>query len=301
MGKKNLSLWIGSLFVFILLVLSLFGKYLPFVDAELTQESYRLGKNNEIFGPPFEPSASHILGTDEKGRDLFSMIVLGTRETLLFIFVITLVRYIIALPLGMLASKNSGIISTIIDMWHRFFTGLPTLFAAIFLINFPIVSFSEHRTTLVILIIALIEVGRVANLFKEEVISLSKQPYVESGIMIGNGMAGLFRRYYWPQLLTQVIVMFVMDLGKVMLLIGQLGILSVFIVENWFTYDLGIMKVENVSLSWPSILADARNYIRTYIWIPFSASIAIGFAIISFNLLGEGLRRYFTQRYKGIA
>jgi peptide/nickel transport system permease protein len=291
----NRILFIGSLLLGILILIGLFGSYLPMVDRDLKEELYRLGDVQEYLVPPFAPSSSNWLGTDEKGRDLFSLIVMGTKETLLNVFVIVLIRYFIAVPIGIISAKQSGFIYRIQAAWHRFFSGLPSLFAVILLINLPIIFFSPQRTMLVLLTIALVEVGRVSYIIQQQTIGLSKETFVESGITIGNGEYGLFRRYYWPHLLPHILVNFSIDLGRVMLLIGQLGILTIFINEHWFMYDIGVLQVENASYSWPAILAESTEYFRTHFWIPFWPSVAIGLAVITFNMFGEGLRRYFNH------
>lgn len=291
----NRILFFGSLLMGILVFVSLFGSYLPMVDRDLKEELYRLGSAQEYLVPPFAPSSNNWLGTDEKGRDLFSLIVMGTKETLLNVFVIVLIRYFIAVPIGIISGKQTGFIYRLHLAWYQFFSGLPSLFAVILLINLPIISFSPQRTMLVLLTIALVEVGRVSYIIQQQTIGLSKETFVESGITIGNGEYGLFRRYYWPHLLPHILVNFSIDLGRVMLLIGQLGILTIFINENWFMYDIGVLQVENASYSWPAILAESTEYFRTHFWIPFWPSVAIGLAVITFNMFGEGLRRYFNR------
>jgi peptide/nickel transport system permease protein len=292
---RNKALVIGSICLLLLLLITFVGPYLPVIDRELKEDAVRI-IDGKIMKLPFEPSKLNWLGTDDKGRDLLSLIVVGAKETLLVVCVIAILRYVIAIPLGIIASKSSGFIHWILYKWNQVFSTLPTLFAAILLIKLPFFVMAEHRTLWIILILALLEVGRVSHIFQQEVQSLSKQPFVESGHMVGNTKLGIYRRYYLPYLIPQVIVNFVLDLGKIMLLLGQLGFLSIFISQTFITYDLGIGQLINQSTAWPQLLAESHVYIRNYIWIPFWPSFAIAFSVVTFNLFGEGLRQFYEER-----
>ncbi|WP_261130498.1 hypothetical protein [Bacillus sp. Marseille-Q3570] len=139
---KNTSLLIGSFFIFFFVAMMLFGPYLPFVDSHLEEEIVRM-EDGKIETPPYPPSKENPFGSDERGKDLLSMIVMGTKETMLIIFSITGIRYLIAVPLGMLASSNKGPAHYIVNGWNQLFSALPTLFSAIILMNLPIFYFQR--------------------------------------------------------------------------------------------------------------------------------------------------------------
>lgn len=294
MRNKKL-LWIGGLMLVFLVLLATMGPSLPFVEEEPKKELFRY-EDQKLTIPPFSPSIENIMGTDGEGRDLLSMIVVGTKETLLVVFIITILRYVIAIPLAITASNQSGMMYWILSGWSQLFSGLPTLFAAILLINMPFITISDNRTLWVILIIAILEVGRVGYIFQQQAFGLSQAPFVESGRMIGNGKLGIYLRYYWPYLFPQIIVNFVLDLGRVMLLLGQLGFFNLFISQNLLQSEAGNLMIVNTSHDWPTLLADSRLFLRSKIWVPFWPAFAIAFSVIAFNLFGEGLRRYFEGR-----
>lgn len=294
MSRNKALIW-GSFFLLLLLLVAFIGPFLPIVDQELERETHRYDENRKMMKVPFAPSEQNLLGTDGQGVDLLSLIVIGAKETLLIVLVIAIVRYAIAIPIGIAASSSSGMIYWFVYKWNQIFSALPTLFAAILFIKMPFIVVSENRTLWIILILALLEVGRVSYIIQQQVHALSKTTFVESGRMVGNTALGIYRRYFMPYLIPQVIINFVLDLGKVMLLLGQLGFLSIFISQFFMTYDIGIGILVNQSHTWPQLLADSRNYIRTDFWIPFWPSMAIAFTIITFNLFGEGLRQYFEN------
>jgi peptide/nickel transport system permease protein len=250
----------------------------------------------DIQVPPYPPSEKNILGSDHEGRDMLSLIVVGTKDTLYIVFVITLVRYLLALPLAFMASKKTGPAHWILSGWNQLFTALPTLFSAILLMNIPFLVFSENRLLWSIFLIAVIEVGRVAYIFQQQAYSLSKELFVEAGITIGNSPIGLYGRHYLPLMIPQIIVNFFMDLGRVMLLIGQLGLFSIFISQIWIQLDFSKGEILNTSYNWATLLGNARGDMLQAFWIPFYPALAITLTIVAFSLMGEGLSQYFDRK-----
>lgn len=297
MINKNITLWMGILFCSILLFLTVFGPSLPFVTMEIA-EPYIIHDDGTIETPPYAPSDKYLLGTDVDGRELVSLVIVGARETLLLVVIITFVRYVLAIPLAIVASKQEGIIYWLLNGWNQIFSGLPTLFAAILFLHLPFIEISDHRTVWVIILIALLEVGRVGYIFQQQAYDLSKSVFVEAGVMIGNGKLGIYKRYYLPYLLPQMIVNFVLDLGRVMLILGQLAFFNIFVSQEWVRIELSEWMIVNTYNDWLSMLAGSRRYIRTETWIPLVPVVAIAFSILTFNFLGEGLRRYFEDRSK---
>lgn len=292
---QNKPLLFGIVGLVVLAVIAIFGPYLPFVDSSLEETKY-MRIDGKLTGPPYQPSKDFLMGSDPKGRDLLSLIVLGARETLIFIILIAIVRYLIAIPLAILGFKGSSWFSWIIVKWNQVLTNLPTLLLAIFLLYIPFFIFSESRVMWVLLILGAIEAGRVSYIIQEQLQGLSSSRMIESGVAVGHSSWGLLKRYYLPHLLPQLSVQFMLDIGKIMLLLGQLGFLSIFIAQKFIEYDIGIGMIVNESVAWPQLLADTRNYIRNNVWLPFWPSFAIALTVFTFNLLGEGLRQYFDHK-----
>lgn len=276
-----------------LLFIGFIGPNLSFVTLEVA-EVFRV-TDKGLTKPPYLPSDRNLLGTDSQGRDLLSLLIIGTKNTLLIVFIVTFVRYLIAIPLAIAASKAKGFIHNFLYSWNQIFSGLPTLVAAILLIHLPVFYNSPNRTFWFIAIIALLEIGRVGYLFQQHASDLSKSMFVEAGRAVGNNTLGLYRRYFLPFLLPQMIVSFVIDMGRVLLLLGQLAFFSVFISQAWVMVDIGQWEFQNQSIDWLSMIAESRNEIHRHPWILLFPALAIAFTILSFNILGEGLRLYFEN------
>jgi peptide/nickel transport system permease protein len=293
----NAPLRIGLVLLICFLIISVLGPFLPFIDRELEENMYLKDDEGKVIQRPYLPSSEFPLGSDRQGRDMLSLLVMGASKTLFFVLIVSVVRFVIAIPLAMLASRGSGFFFHVVKGWSNLFSIFPALFIAILLINNPLVVAAEYRTLWVILIISLIEVGRVSMIFQQQFNQLLHSSVVESGRMVGNNDLGIYRKYILPFVLPQISVNFALDIGRVILIVAQLCLFSIFFDQMFMRDDVGKYIRYNLSLDWFYVLSDTRFYIRTHPWVPFWPAIAISLAIIMFNLLGEGLRQWFENRH----
>jgi len=294
--KRNYHLWIGGVMALLLMMLAVAGPHLPFVDSKLEPQRLLFPQGGGVMKAPFPPSEQFPLGSDRDGRDMLSMLVLGARETLLLILGITLIRYLIAVPLGLLGYKNKGFLSVLIHGWNQLFSSLPVIFMAILLLSLPLfLVYNENRFYWVIAIIALVDVGRVSYVVQQQAHQLSKKPFMEAGITLGVRPFGMLKNYYLTNLAPEIATNFCIDIGRVALLIGQLAIFKIFVSQEFVQTAYGMMELVNTSLEWGTIIKDARRDVLKAFWIPFFPALALAYTIFTFNILGEGLRKYFNR------
>ncbi|GIN64141.1 hypothetical protein J27TS8_41340 [Robertmurraya siralis] len=291
--KKNLVLTIGSIMLCFLLFMTFFGEYLPFIDGELQEIDYLWDENKIPVAPPYEPSAQFPLGTDRDGRDMLSLIVMGAKETLLIILSITLIRYLLAIPLAYFAHRQWLGANALLNGLNGFLSYVPTIIVVILLVTIPPLIMSAFRPYFVVLIIAAMEIGRVADMIKLEFHQISKKEFVTSGNSLGVSPFRLFKKYYLPFIYSKLLISIVGDLGKVMFLLGQLGFLGVFVAQVFVQVDAGVFTFENTSNSWPTFLSNAFKDIRGPVWIVFYPALAMTYVIFTFNMLGHGLQKIF--------
>ena len=295
--RNNLLFTVALSLLIILLLLAFFGKYLPFVDADLAKENYRM-ENGIIKIPPYEPSKKYWFGTDDQGRDLFSVIILSAKETLFIVLLITILRYLMAIPLSFLAHKKIFGMNFIVKSLNTFFSYVPTVIIVIMFALLPPILFTSTRPIWLIAIIAFVEVGRAAATLKDDFDALSVRDYMESGVAVGAGPWKMLRSYYLPFVYEKLAVYMISDLGKVMFLLGQLGFIGIFISQALVQVDMGMFEIHNISLTWPMLLENAFLDIRTSIWIAFWPAFAMAITIFIFNMLAQGLQQV-TQRKDG--
>lgn len=291
---KNWYLVIGTFLLSLFLLVTFIGPHLPFVQDGL-QVKRMVKLHGEFAKAPFPPSSSHYLGTDNDGRDLLSILIAGAKDTILLILAITIIRYIVSFIIVLLAFIWKSPFTWLINWWNQLSSGLPIIFGAILFITLPFFTFSSNRMVWVIFILALIEAGRVSYILLQKITSIANAPFVEAGITIGIGPVRFFKNYYFPGMLPDIIVNFCIDLGRVALLLGQLGIFSIFVTQVFVQTNYGYGELQNTSLNWPTFLGEARGDMLRAFWIPFFTASAITFLILTFNILGEGFRRYFDN------
>lgn len=287
---------VSSLLVFFLLYFSFIGPNMDFVDKDLKEFMYKKLENGKIMVPPLPPSHEYWFGTDRNGKDLFSLLVLGAKATLLMVCIITVVRFLMAIPLGYLASRKIGPFSAILKMLQMVFSFFPILFLVMIIMIIPYFMNTDARPYWMIFLIAIVEVGRLGNIYKEEFERIGEQEYVLAGITTGTKGLKLFTNYYFPQMRQQTVVYFTTELGRTLFLLAQLGFVSVFLSHDYVQNDEGQWSYQNTYLSWPIYLSNAIKDIRQAIWIPFFTSLCIAFTIISFTILGEGFRTLFSKK-----
>ncbi|OCA88364.1 hypothetical protein A8F94_10335 [Bacillus sp. FJAT-27225] len=296
--KWNWRLWTGAFFLLLVVLVAVFGPYFPFVDTELKPLGVIRTDEGKFVLPPFPPMEGYPLGSDHKGLDILSLIILGAGETLLVVLAVVVARYVFAIPLAV-AAFYSTFMEGFMHAWQQLFSFMPPIFFVSFFSGLPIIFFSEIRPVWIVLVLALIEGGRVAEIIHEHMRQTEKRPYIEAGIVSGCSPFKMFRNYYLPVVIPNIIVLVINDIGRVLFLISQLGIIHIFInhtfivQENGFLYD-----VVNTSLAWPTLFMTILDDVRIYRWIPFSAIAAIGLTILFLNLFAGGLQRYFENKHR---
>lgn len=292
---RNYYLLIGLFMAGILAFFTIFGPSLSFVDSELKGERVIFPSQGKFETAPFSPSEMFPLGSDREGRDLLSLLVVGAKDTFILIFSIVFIRYIIAIPLGLLGMKNKGYISLINKWWNQLFSSFPIIFTTALVLTLPFLLFHEQRYYWTIMIIALIEVGRISFIIQQEAYTLSKKPFIEAGITMGLNPFKMMLSNYFPNLFPSIIVNFFIDAGKVAMLIGQLAIINVFLSQELVQLTYGYSEIMNTSMDWATLIREARKDVITAFWIPFFPMLAIVISTLTFNFLGEGMRQHLNR------
>ena len=293
----NRSLFIGCFLVALLIITAVAAPYLPFVDTSLKEHIMKQRADGSFELPPFAPSKEYPLGSDQHGVDLLSRVLLGTKETLLTVLGIAFLRYVLALPLGIL-SFYFKVAKYFLNIWNKLFSYMPPIFFIVLLLGMPFIVFSENRVLWFVIVIALVDVGRVADIFHRIVEDISKKPYVEAGIVSGCSRAKMLRTYYWPPLQPHVLIQFSADIGRILFLIGQLGVVKIFISVKFISQLGGSYQAFNTSNAWPTFFDNILEHIWSHAWLPITGVVAIAITILAFSFISGGLQQYFDRKYK---
>lgn len=294
--KLNKTLKLAIVLLSFLFIFAFFGPFLPNLQAEDDIKDYIIHNDKSIEVAPFSPSQYYWLGTDQFGRDIFTLLILGGRDTLLLVFIITFLRYVFAVPLGIAAYKHKGFFHLFIRGLNSFFSMVPILFFAILIMNLPIFISSHYRFLLIVVVLALLETGRVASSVQAHVGQIYRSTFMEGAVINGSSFFTIVRYYYWRHLRSQLAILFFLDASKVMLLLGQLGFLSMFFSQTWVFHEGIGYFVRNDLHLWPTMLADTRKFLQNNIWIPLWPALMIAYTIFSLQLFGEGLQKQLEKR-----
>ena len=286
----NRMLAAGLVMTGIVLVIVLFGPSLPFVNEPMDQNLVLRDSEGVLLVPPIPPSDGFLIGTDRKGDDLWSRLMVGARETFYILGVILVVRLFAALLVSVGAFYSKGL-RLLMNGWNAVFSFMPTIFIILILLAVPGVMFSDYRPFWVLTILAAVEVGRLALIFYENLESQWKQTYMEAAVANGGSRWTLFRNYYWPSLVRELIITAPMEAGRTMLLLVQLGVIGIYVNQQFFSQLDRSYRAVEMSDAWPVLLGNLRQDVYSAPWIPMAALVAMTFSILGFYILAEGLKK----------
>nr|MBC7244761.1 M28 family peptidase [Chloroflexota bacterium] len=291
----NGPLIIGSLIVFALFLVVLFGPLLAPENPYLAGQRSSMVINGQFTTPPFPPMPGLPLGTDEWGRDILSMLLYGTRNTLVACLFIAMARILLGSALGMLAGWNEGgLLDRLVMGLVEWTTALPALLTGMILI----LALGIQRG-ITVFIVALCFVGwaEIAQYIRSEFMVVRRKPFIEGARVIGLDGLGIAIRHILPNVLPSLVVIAVLEMGAVLMILGELSFIGVFIGGGTWVQvgDTAVVNIPDIP-EWGAMMAGARQYARSKTWMVFYPALAFFLAVLGFNLLGEGLRRIVQQR-----
>jgi ABC-type dipeptide/oligopeptide/nickel transport system permease subunit len=293
----NLPLMIGLITVVGLFLLVLFGPVWapknPYISGQHIVPHYDF-KAQEFISPPLAPSPEFPLGTDRWGNDLLSLLMHGARNTLVACAFITMVRLVLGLVMGGLAGWNEGKIS------DQFVMGLIGVINSVpMLISSMILIYAlDIRRGLPVFIVAMSVIGwtEIAQYIRSEFLVLRKQPYIEGARSVGLNDLQIAVRHVLPNVLPQLLIISFLEMGAVLMLLGELGFVGVYIGGgSQFIWEKDLFSFEIFTIvevpEWGAMLAEGFRWLRPKPFVVFPPALAFFVAVVGFNTLGEGLRR----------
>ncbi len=225
------------------------------------------------------PSAQYWLGTDEIGRDVLSRVIWGTRASLLAGVVSVSISLLIGVPLGMAAGFLGGAVDAIISRITDAFLACPFLILAI-----ALAAFLGPSLTNAMIAIGISAAPIFVRLARGQVLSVKVEDYVEAARAVGNSPLRIALRHILPNITAPLMVQ------------ATLAIAAAVIAEASLSF-LGLGQ-QPPAPSWGSMLNTAKNYIDNSPWMAVSPGVAIFLLVLSFNLLGDGLRDALDPRQR---
>ena len=217
------------------------------------------------------PSAAHLLGTDEGGRDVLTRLLYGSRVSLLLGVLPTLAGIVVGAAVGILAGYHGGWIDAVLMRIVDVMLAFPSMLLAMVLMYML-----GGGIMNVVLTLSLTSWAGVARIVRSETLKLRQTEYVEAARVIGVKRFRILLRHIYPNCLPTLIVLFTLNVPSSILTESSLSFLG-----------LGIQPPE---ASWGLMVNAGRQYLYNAPWLCFVPCTAIMLIVLAFNFLGDGLR-----------
>jgi peptide/nickel transport system permease protein len=225
------------------------------------------------------PSAHHLMGTDNQGRDVLSRVIYGARIPLVISFTVTAVIVIIGVPLGGIAGYYGGRVDEVVMRITDIFLAFPSLVLAI-----TFVAFLGPSIRNVMIAIVVSWWPWYTRLVRGVAVSLRERPYVEAARTMGVRNFVVIWRHILPNALGPVIVQMTLDIGTVILAAAALSFIG--------------LGAQPPTAEWGLMISEGKDYVLQQWWIGTFAGLAIFILVLAFNFVGDGLRDVLDPRSK---
>jgi ABC-type dipeptide/oligopeptide/nickel transport system permease subunit len=222
-------------------------------------------------------SAEYWLGLDHLGRDVLSRTIYGARASLSIALGSVVVAIVIGVPLGLLSGYLGGWVDNVITRLLDAILAFPVLLFAIL-----VLAFLGGVATNLILTIGFIYMPYFARLARGSTLAVKQREFVEASRAVGAGRLRLLFRCILPNIVVPITVQVSLALGVAMLVEANLSFLG--------------LGVQPPTPSWGRMILESAIYIRVNPWYMLAPGLCIFMTILSFNLIGDGLRDVVDPR-----
>ncbi|MFQ3574206.1 MAG: oligopeptide ABC transporter permease [Thermodesulfovibrionales bacterium] len=265
--SKNILAVIG------LTIIILFAFIATFAPMIAPYEPTRIDVNNVLAPPSFK----HLFGTDDLGRDVLSRIIWGSRASLKVGFIAVGIAIMIGIIIGSISGYYGGRVDSILMRFVDMMLAFPTFFLIL-----AVIAIVEPSLTTIMIVIGITGWMDVSRLVRAEFLSLKERDFVLSAKAIGMSDWRVIWRHILPNALSPVFVS------------ATFGIAGAILIESGLSFlGLGVQPPEP---SWGNILTSGKDNITVAWWLSFFPGLAILITVLSYNLVGEGLRDALDPR-----
>ena len=230
------------------------------------------------------PSAAHYFGTDKFGRDIWSRIVWASQRMVTIAVLAVIVGIILGVPLGTVSGYYGGtldgIVMRVVDAWLAFPGILLYLMAATIIRAYELSLF--WNTVGLILDLGIAQTPVKARLVRGSVLAEREKDYVEASLATGESQLYIAFRQILPNCLSPVIIQSTITLGTEFLVLAALSFLG--------------LGAPPPTPDWGADLSLGRAHMQSHPYLAIFPGLAISFAVLAFNLVGDGLRDILDPR-----
>lgn len=225
------------------------------------------------------PSAQHLLGTDELGRSILGRIIWGSRVSLMIAVGVVAVGLLVGVPFGLISGYYGGKVDFLIQRVTDMMLAFPGFLLALGLVAVLGVGL---KNTVVSIGISMVPI--YIRLVRGCVLTVREQVYVEAARAVGTRDYKIILKHILPNVMVPITVQTSLGMGNAILFAAGLGFLGI--------------GVQPPTPEWGAMLGSGRAYLFNAPHVATFPGIAIFLSVLSFNLLGDGLRDALDPRFK---
>lgn len=218
------------------------------------------------------PSAAHIFGTDQFGRDIFSRVLVGSRDVFLVAGAGTLVAVLLGLTLGLLAGYYGALLDEVAMRLVDVLLAVPPLLLAMLILG----TLGPSRSN-VIIVVGVLYIPMVSRVVRSVVLDLKTRQFVEAAKLRGESAAYIMFREILPSVLPPLAVESSMRFSYAIFLVASLGFLG--------------LGVQPPAPDWGLMVGEGRNYFSQAPWVLLFPAGAIALLVVGIGFMSDGLRR----------
>jgi ABC-type dipeptide/oligopeptide/nickel transport system permease subunit len=225
------------------------------------------------------PGGRFLLGTDSQGRDVLSRVLYGARLSLS----VGLISQSVAVTLGVVLGLVAGYYGRWVDILVMRLADVTLAFPTLLLL-IAVAAAVKPSLPVIFLVIGVVGWAGMARLVRSQVLVLRRAEFVLAAQALGALDRRVLLRHLLPNVRTQVIIA------------ATLGIAGAIMAEAALSF-IGL-GAQPPTPSWGAMVADGRDLLRAAPWVSFAPGVAIGIAVLGFNLVGDALREAYDPRLR---
>ena len=267
--RRNKLAMVGMVIAILLALMAIFAPVIAPYDYQVQNVAQRLQM----------PSAEHLMGTDNMGRDILSRLIYGGRISLLVSLLAVIVSLVIGGLLGAVSGYMGGKVDSIIMRIMDILMAIPGILMAVCIS--AALGGGVWQTALAI---AVAGIAGVCRLVRGQTLTLRNQEYIEAARASGSGTLRILLSNIIPNCLAPIIVNTTMSIGGNIMMISALSFVG--------------LGVQPPIPEWGAILNSGREYVSTFWPLITFPGIAIALTMFGFNVFGDGLRDALDPKLK---
>ncbi len=267
--RRNPTRMIGAAVALVAILMAFFGELVAPYSAVVPNYSAILTA----------PSLSHLFGTDQTGRDIFSRVLSGAHISLEIAAAVVFIGAVVGTAIGLMAGYMGGLIDEILMRVTDVFLAFPALVLAM-----AVTATLGISLTNTVLALAVVWWPWYARLIRGQVLSLREREYIEAAKVVGVSHVRIMYRHLLPNTFTPLIVQMSLDLGFAVLFVSSLSFIG--------------LGAQPPTPEWGAMIADAQSYVRSAWWVAAFPGFAITLTVVGFNMLADILQELFDPRVR---